>query len=88
LDPLKEVDQIWIGSAHQPLGFNPFFLFIDLLDPRVFNQYVLETVQCWVPQSRMSPADFRRLVPSLLFESILEADGDPDPIIADYATLA
>lgn len=81
------IQQIWISSNGNPLGKLFTKTYLKCLDGNIFNRYVLDAIHCWFPDSKMTPADWRRLVPSLLFEETIQDGEDPDKIIGDYAEL-
>jgi hypothetical protein len=52
-----------------------------------FNRFLTEALQCFFPSSKMGPADFRRCIPSLFFEAVIDADEDVERVMGEYAAL-
>jgi hypothetical protein len=84
------VKQIWIDRYGEPLSLKFFKIFLFTffsLDFIGFNRFLTDALQCFFPNLKMGPADFRRCIPSLFFEAVIEADEDVERVMGEYAAL-
>jgi hypothetical protein len=88
LYPKRGVLGLWITGSGTVVGVFSFDSALPVSEDAVFTKYVRECVCSFMPEKNMGPADFRRLLPTIIFKKNLKVEGKSlQEVLGDYANL-